>query len=127
LTINDLYQHVPAGCYLEAESKGSRSRDHAFEVHMTAEPGSDKHGIKRCYATNSGNYGKGHGKAATYIEWGDWMVELFKIDPQAIIGPYEGREDFVLQTHDAVSFRPQRENAEDHADRWSKELFYALA
>jgi hypothetical protein len=125
LTRADLYAHVPAGCYLEAIEKGSRSRAHAFDVHMNAEPGDDRHGIKRIYQVNSGNYGAGgdeYVKAATYVEWGDWMVELFKIDPNAVVGVYDGAAGFVSRTSEMAPHRPSRENAERHAERWAKEL-----
>lgn len=122
LTMRDLYGAVPEGVYLEAIQKGSRSRARAFEVHMSAEAGTDRHGIKRCYATNSGQYGAGYDKAATYIEWGDWMVELFKIDPAAIIGPYERAEGFVEQTTRYAPHRPERESAPEHAERWAQTL-----
>lgn len=125
LTSSDLYEHVPRGCHLEAIGKGSRKRDHAFEVHMSAAPGIDSHGIKRCYAANTGQYGgpaNDYEKAATYVEWGDWMVELLKIDPTAIIGPYEGAAGFVEQTTRFAPRRPEREDAEPHARRWADEL-----
>jgi len=128
LTSEDLYRELPDGCYLEASTHGSRKRRQAFEVKIEAKPGVDAHGIKRCYAQNSGTYGAsqdGYTRAATWIEWGDWMVALFKIDPSAIIGYYDGASDFVRQTHYAAPHRPDRENAEQHADRWSADLFYS--
>ena len=122
LTRADLFAHVPSGCYLDASQRGSRKRARAFDVHMYAKPGTDTHGIKRCYATNSGGYGAGEYKAATYIEWGDWMVELFKIDPNAIIGTYDETGGFIGQTQHWAPTRPARENAQYHADRWAKTL-----
>ena len=124
LTRNDLYAALPDGLHLECVAKGSRKRDHAFDVGIGAMPGTDAHGIKRCYARNSGTYGAAHeyGKAATYIEWGDWMVELFKIDPDAIVGPYEGIDGFIDATTHQASWRPEREAAHTHADRWAREL-----
>lgn len=110
--------------YYERTAHGSRSRARAFEFQMNAEPGSDKHGIKRSFATNSGVGGGAPSdyKAATWVEWGDLITELFKIDPQAIIGPYDGSEDFVRQTLKSATNRPAREDAESHAARWAREL-----
>lgn len=123
LTMGDLYGAVPEGCYLEAVQRGSRSHARAFEVHMSAEPGTDRHGIKRRYA-NSGQWGADvHTKAATYIEWGDWMVELFKIDPRAVIGPYDGEAGFVETTTRWAQARPAFENAPEHAERWAQTLW----
>lgn len=127
LTQADLYRTLPAGCYLEASQKGSRKRARAFEVSMSAAPGTDSHGIKRCYATNSGRYGTGYAKAATYIEWGDWMVALLDIDPAAIIGPYDGAADFVEQTSRWAPHRPKRESAVAHARRWAEGLAGVVA
>lgn len=129
LTADDLYSAVPSGCYLEISQKGSRKRDHAFEVGMSARPGSGAHGIKRSYPRNTGNCGSAgdFDRAATWVEWGDWMVALLKIDPNAIIGHYDGASDFVRVTTDYAVHRPAREDAPIHATRWSEELFYAHA
>lgn len=126
LTREDLFAHVPSGCYIDAALRGSRKRARAFDVSMSAEPGQDAHGIKRIYSRNTGTHG-GPGyddeKAATYIEWGDWMVELLKIDPDAIVGYYDGARGFVESTQQAAPRRPARENAQSHADRWKAELY----
>ncbi len=48
---------------------------------------------------NGGNYGADHeGYAATYSDWGRWIAELFARDPDAIIGPYKGHDDYHEQT-----------------------------
>jgi hypothetical protein len=127
LTESDLLRTKPKGCFLEYEKRGSRSKAYAFKVGISAMPGKDAHGIARCYARNTGQYGgAGQGdRAATWVEWGDWMTELFKVDPDAVIGQYKGAHDFVLQTQAAAPYRPARENAEIHADRWSEEVFWA--
>jgi hypothetical protein len=39
--------------------------------------------------------------AATWDEHGHIFARLFDTDPEAIIGHYDGREDFHAQTHDA--------------------------
>lgn len=124
LTRADLYAHVPAGCELEVMEKGSRKRARAFDVRMHAwERDADAHGIKRVYTTNSGSYGADRGNpAATYIEWGDWMAALLKIDPAAVIGYYDGAQGFIDATQHQAPTRPKRENAQTHADRWKAEL-----
>jgi hypothetical protein len=115
---------MPDGCYLECVQKGSRKRDHAFEVGMSAGYGTDAHGINRCFARNSGKYGSnGDGdRAATWVEWGDWMVALLELDPDAIIGHYDGAEEFTRITTDYAPHRPARENAPAHAERWAVAL-----
>jgi hypothetical protein len=112
------------GLYPEIAGKGSRKRDHAFEFGIEAAPGPDAHGIRRCYSRNSGNMGTkhGYGKAATWIEYGDIMADLFAIDSEAIVGPYDGVHDFVKKTLEAAPHRPERENAETHANRWRDAL-----
>lgn len=124
LTSKDLYRNTPHGCYLETEKCGSRKRDHAFKVGMSAGHGHDSHGIKRCFARNSGQWGGAgdYDRAATWVEWGDWMVALFKIDPNAVIGTYDGIEGFIEETTKYASYRPKRENAVTHAKRWAEEL-----
>jgi len=125
LTRDDLVRAKPEGSYIEITEHGSRKRDHAFEVKMYAEPGKDRHGITRSYPTG-GAYGSTDGtyRALTWVEWGDWMVELLKIDPGAIIGNYHGQVGFISDTYPAASFRPEREDAEAHQERWSQELYY---
>lgn len=36
--------------------------------------------------------------APTWHEWGHFISELFWIDPNAIVGPYEGQDSFEYQT-----------------------------
>ena len=135
---NDLWAKLPDGCDLEVTTHGSRKRDHAFAVKMSARRGEDAHGLKRVYARNTGRFGadtyrpsgyEGYpapvdewDRAATYIEWGDWMVALFKIDPGAIIGQYDGPSNFVEMTTEYAPHRPKREDAVKHAARWKEEL-----
>jgi hypothetical protein len=38
--------------------------------------------------------------AATYSEWGWFLAEVFRDDPQAICGPYKGLSDFNRKTRD---------------------------
>lgn len=98
-------ESLPTDVWMEASDHGSRSRDHAFEVALSAEPGTDRFGHKR-RPRNTGQYGgpsNDYEKAATWYEWGDFFAALFKLDPRAIIGPsaengYDGVEDYVYQT-----------------------------
>ena len=109
LTKQDLWAELPAGLYLEVSEHGSRSRARKFKVGIAANHGTDAHGIKRAFARNTGNYGGGgYDRAATWVEWGDWMVALFKRDPAARIGYYEGPASFVEQTADYAPHRPAR-------------------
>lgn len=116
------------GLYPEISLHGSRKRDHAFELGIAAEPGEDLHEIDRCYSRNTGHFGaqQGYGRAATYIEWGDIIAELFRLDENAIVGPYDGARDFYEQTMSRAPSRPKRENAANHAARWARELGFDL-
>lgn len=128
LTADDLVRTARAmpGVYIEITEHGSRKRDHAYEVTMYADPGKDRHGITRRYKTG-GAYGTTDGRyrALTWVEWGDFICELFRRDPEAIVGPYDGEADFIHQTQDAAPFRSQLYDAVEHADRWSRALYYA--
>ena len=65
-------------------SHGSRKRDHAYEVALS---GSSP------YAGASTAVGYPY-KAATWDEWGLFIAALFKLEPTAIIGHYNGVENF---------------------------------
>jgi len=87
---------IASSVYFEIlEDKGSRSRDHAFEIQLgsTEKVKGDKRGYK-----NSGHDGASTVWAATYAEWGYFITGLFELDPEATFGPYKGREDFRRQT-----------------------------
>lgn len=66
----------------------SRSRHHRHTFYLVASDG-----FGRRWA-NSGFRGSSHRKAATYDEWGVFLAELFKRDPEAKAGPYSGADDF---------------------------------
>ncbi len=83
-----------AGVLFYVTSKGSRKRDRAFEVTLYVLA---KDALHRRYG-NSGSYGSKDDVAATWDEWGNWMVALYDIDPDAIIGHYETEADFYDQT-----------------------------
>lgn len=120
LTQENLLEHVPAGVTLQLSETTSTKRLRGFEAQMKAEPGEDAHGVARRYVTQSND-----ARAATWVEYGDWMVELLKIDADAIIGTYNGVNDFIVKTHEAASSRPSFEDAEAAADRWSEEIFWS--
>lgn len=87
LTLNQLHDAVPNGCYIAQEEEvGSRKRDHAFEVRLS---GSSKYGL--------GYECAGH-KAATWDEWGIFINSIFEVEPTAICGMYDGRNDFIDKT-----------------------------
>lgn len=69
--------------------QGSRKRARCINFYLVAD---DSHG--RRYA-NSGNYGAGPSKAATWHEWGVFLGELFHRDPEAIANEYDGAEHFA--------------------------------
>lgn len=78
----------------------SRSHRYGFEIQLgtynkTSGPANSRH------YKNSGTYGASNIYAATYDEWGWFLAEVFAQDPDAIFGPYKGRDDFNTRTHDA--------------------------
>jgi hypothetical protein len=83
---------------------GSRSHHRAFEVTLRATPGKDRNGKVRRWP-NGGSYGAdtGYGKAATYDEWGYFIAEVYRKDPDAKVGPYDNLADFTRQTRGAYS------------------------
>jgi hypothetical protein len=83
------------GVRVEWTAAGSRSRHHAFNVSLVAEPGRDRNGKKR---RNSGTAQFAGQKGATYDEWGYWLAELFERDPDMTATYYKSRDDFHAQT-----------------------------
>lgn len=78
-----------AGVRIEEISQhGSRKRDHAFEIKLS---GSSR------YAAQGGQW-----KAATWDEWGVFLMFILDRDPIAVCGQYNGRADFLRQTREAV-------------------------
>jgi hypothetical protein len=80
------------------DPKGSRTRDHAFEIALVGF--GSRH--KRARAWGQGSYGKGDQsnapRAATYDDWGYFIAQIFEADPNAVFGPYKGQQDFNRQT-----------------------------
>lgn len=85
------------------EARGSRKRDHAFEVALSGSSpyngGSSK--VEWPY------------KAATWDEWGQFIDYLFTLEPDAIIGHYDGDADFMIKTADEV-YRVQTYHGDGH-------------
>jgi hypothetical protein len=91
LTANDLYSALPRGVSAYVTPKGSRKRDHAFDVTLYVHERDDLH--RR--AGNSGGYGAATDIAATWDEWGEWMWNLYTLEPDILIGWYDSRSHFL--------------------------------
>jgi hypothetical protein len=81
---------LPQGVFAYITEHKSRKRDRAFEVTLFV---TQKDELHRRYG-NSGGYGRSDDVAATWDEWGLWMVGVYEADPEAIIGWYETEHDF---------------------------------
>lgn len=105
LTQDDLYNslfaandrgRVADSVYFDIlDPAGSRKRLRAFEVRLASSeklPGDNRR------LTNSGTRGAGNLWAATYDEWGWIIAEIFKRDPSATVGDYDGVDDFNRRT-----------------------------
>lgn len=77
---------------LSYDAHGSRKRNRAFEVRLTGDGSFSRR------RPNTGRSGGGEEYAATWCAWGAFFAELFEVDPNAIAGPYNGRDDFNAQT-----------------------------
>jgi hypothetical protein len=77
---------------------GSRKRNAAVSFRCFSEHGkrSTNPGTSRDRTTY---------KAATWTAWGYVIAELFALDPKAIIGTYDGVEDFAAKCQQAISYR----------------------
>lgn len=102
LTVRDLTEAAGKleGVWLDDYSvHGSRSRKVGIEFRLAAEKGPGRrrrntgtHGVEDAYMP-ARTY------AATWDEHGYFFADLFEIDPEAIIGPYKGVDDFHAKTH----------------------------
>ncbi len=94
---SDLIEALPKPeMYLEARQVGSRKRTKAFDLSLEwLAPKRKGDGRRR---KNSGKYGAAHAYAATYDEHGEWMANLYRIDPEAIIATYDNALDFHRKT-----------------------------
>lgn len=103
---------------------GSRKRKGAFEVQIASstcasfkaagidEAGYSTGAVKRASRRHTRQWSSGSGNyAPTWHEWGHFISELFWLDPNAIVGAYDGQDSFEYQTD--TGSRPYRHI--DHA------------
>lgn len=85
-------RHTGEAVDYDATRVGSRSRSGAWNLHLSG----DGSVVRR--RTNPGN-GSGERRwALSHHGWGWFLSFLFIMDPDAIAGPYRGRDDFHAQT-----------------------------
>lgn len=79
----------------------SRTRNKAWEIQLGTYhklPG-DKRGWKNTGQYGADSVGNGQGLyAATYDEWGYFIAELYKLDPELVFGHYKSLETFQRVT-----------------------------
>jgi hypothetical protein len=84
------------GVYIDTEramqERRSRKRARRIDFYLVA---TDAHG--RRWA-NSGTRGAGTDKAATWLEWGALIAELYHRDPSALVAYYGDAEGFIRGT-----------------------------
>lgn len=119
LTIIDLQAalHTPtriAEVYGEFMQVGSRSRSRGFIVKLTS---SDE---TRPHKSGFANADTRNERAASWDDWGIWMDRLFDLDPNAIIGQYNGRDDFYSQTRRVRNYI--REEYAPHTRRYKEHM-----
>lgn len=95
LSFDDIQAAVPEGCYLAVFNhkdfgrtrcgyEGSKCREHGFVVRLS---GSSKYNMRNLSE-----------KSATWDEWGNFIANLYDRDPNAMIGHYGSRDEFIRQT-----------------------------
>jgi hypothetical protein len=75
---------------------GSRKRAFALEVQLRGD------GERHTRRPNSGRIGASSDDsyAATYDDWGYWLAELYRIDPEMIVArSYDNADDFHKKTN----------------------------
>ncbi len=92
LTARDIYEATPADVIATVTTHGSRKRASAFEISLAG------FGERHTRKKNSGQYGAGDEKAATWDDWGVVLARLFEIDPNMTATYYKDRADFYEQT-----------------------------
>lgn len=102
--------------YVDAERRGRRTR-YSLDITMTG------FGARHTRYRNTGQRGADDDMAATWMDWGWLIAVLFRFDPDARIGQYDGAEDFNLQVRAQIRHRlrvdPSVKNfARDHAAWW---------
>jgi hypothetical protein len=96
ITSRDIRDAVPGTCFL---APFWHDGDHT----VIAVEGSRSHGIGYLVRlSGSSPYAMQHtmhnDKAATWDEWGNFIMALFAIDPRAKCGQYDGLQDFIDKT-----------------------------
>lgn len=107
LTFQDILECVPRGCYLASFEhphigytnigfEGSRKREHGYVVRLA---GSSPYRMQRL-----------PDKSATWDEWGIFIAAIYERDPDAVVGWYKTRAEFIEITtkeHERIStYRP---------------------
>ncbi|AEQ21049.1 hypothetical protein E3_1330 [Rhodococcus phage E3] len=101
-----------AGVIIARSSQhGSRSRERAFEVTLS---GSGRTGSRWA---NSGSYGASSSKAATWDEWGIFLAELFRRDPELKTKEYPSLDAFEWVT--VNRFRTLTADRQHVQHRWA--------
>lgn len=120
LTAEDISEATHArgmrGVFPEIAVKGSQKRTRRFDVRLT---GSGQLPISIVTAGPSGAFITHNAKVATWDEWGMYIDALYQIDPEAIIGPYKGREDFRTSTYKRFDTLTAPFQHEKHAWRFA--------
>jgi hypothetical protein len=96
ITASDLMKSSPPLVLVHWMPNGSRKRHHGFTASL--EWLGDKEKGRRWANQSSWDGPFGRTIACTWDEWGIWIDKLFDIDPDAVIGPYDGRAAFMEQT-----------------------------
>jgi hypothetical protein len=73
---------------------------------MTYDVSLEGTGPRHTHHKNTGNQGGGTGDmAATWMDWGWLIAVMFRYEPTAVIGQYDGRADFIKQTTAMIPHR----------------------
>lgn len=83
------------------DERGSRSHSRAYEVQL-GWMGDKVPGDGRRWK-NSGSSGADSVYAAFYDEWGWFILELYRLDPELVFGHYKTFQDFVTMTKHAFT------------------------
>lgn len=90
---HELWKALPEDVYANVRPiKRPRVRARGWDVNL------EGLGARHTRKVNSGEYGAGYHKAATYDDHGEWMQRLFDIDPDARISWWKDRADFMRGT-----------------------------
>lgn len=78
-----------SGVNVDGTLKGSRSKDHAYDVSLTG---------TSTRRPNSGRSGASDDYAATWDEWGMFFAHLYSVDPGMTCWAYDSEDDFHFKT-----------------------------